>query len=68
MTLTGANGESNDEGGASIDTVSFFSAYGPTTEGRIKPELVAPGDQASEVAISMKLTFNVLETVYRKKK
>lgn len=28
-----------------IDTVSFFSSYGPTMDGRIKPEIVAPGDQ-----------------------
>lgn len=28
-----------------IDTVAFFSSYGLTTDGRIKPEVVAPGDQ-----------------------
>ena len=27
-----------------IDTVAFFSSYGPTTDGRVKPEVVAPGD------------------------
>lgn len=27
-----------------IDTVASFSSYGPTSDGRIKPELVAPGD------------------------
>lgn len=30
---------------ADIDTVSFFSSYGPTPDSRIKPELVAPGEQ-----------------------
>lgn len=28
-----------------IDTVSFFSSYGPTRDFRVKPEVVAPGDQ-----------------------
>lgn len=28
-----------------IDTVAFFSSYGLTRDGRIKPEVVAPGDQ-----------------------
>eukprot|EP00752_Nemacystus_decipiens_P005062 g4596.t1 len=30
---------------ANIDTVAWFSSYGPTKDGRIKPEVVAPGDQ-----------------------
>eukprot|EP00752_Nemacystus_decipiens_P015150 g13496.t1 len=30
---------------ADIDTISAFSSYGPTTDGRIKPEVVAPGDE-----------------------
>lgn len=30
---------------ADIDTVALFSSSGPTRDGRIKPELVAPGDQ-----------------------
>lgn len=29
---------------AGIDTVSYFSSYGPSTDGRVKPEIVAPGD------------------------
>lgn len=29
---------------ADIDTVAFFSSSGPTLDGRIKPEVVAPGD------------------------
>lgn len=32
------------EGEADIDTVSYFSSSGPTLDGRIKPEVVAPGD------------------------
>lgn len=31
--------------GASIDTVAFFSSYGPTLDQRIKPEVLAPGDK-----------------------
>ncbi|CAM9857304.1 unnamed protein product [Pylaiella littoralis] len=30
---------------ADIDTVAWFSSYGPTKDNRIKPEVVAPGDQ-----------------------
>lgn len=30
---------------ADIDTMAFFSSYGPTLDARIKPEVVAPGDQ-----------------------
>ncbi|CAM9895106.1 unnamed protein product [Pylaiella littoralis] len=30
---------------ADIDTVAYFSSYGPTIDNRIKPELVAPGDK-----------------------
>lgn len=32
------------QGQADIDTVTFFSSVGPTLDGRIKPEVVAPGD------------------------
>lgn len=28
-----------------IDTVSAFSSYGPTFDDRIKPEVLAPGDE-----------------------
>lgn len=35
------------EGNTTIDTVAFFSSYGPTTDGRVKPEVVAPGDMVS---------------------
>ena len=30
---------------ADIDTVAYFSSYGLMADGRIKPEVVAPGDQ-----------------------
>lgn len=30
---------------ADIDTVAYFSSYGPTADLRIKPDVVAPGDQ-----------------------
>ena len=30
---------------ANIDTIAWFSSYGPTNDGRIKPEVVAPGDK-----------------------
>lgn len=30
---------------ADIDTVAWFSPYGPTFDNRIKPEIVAPADQ-----------------------
>lgn len=33
--------------GADIDTVAYFSSFGPTDDGRIKPEVVAPGDRVS---------------------
>ena len=32
-------------GFADIDTVAYFSSYGFTNDDRIKPEVVAPGDQ-----------------------
>lgn len=30
-----------------MDTVAYFSSYGPTADGRIKPEVLAPGDMVS---------------------
>ena len=30
---------------ADIDTIAWFSSYGPAADGRIKPEVLAPGDQ-----------------------
>ena len=53
-TASGATrlGSTSAEGGhadgsngyGDIDTVAFFSSYGPTRDNRIKPEILAPGD------------------------
>lgn len=49
MTYTASDGSSIYDGTsdkhAGIDTVAYFSSYGFTDDGRIKPEIVAPGDQ-----------------------
>lgn len=47
LTVTGADGDINPvtSGFADIDTVAYFSSRGPTVDGRIKPEVLAPGDQ-----------------------
>lgn len=47
LTDTGANGSyyTAIQGFADIDTVSYFSSYGPVDDGRIKPEVLAPGDK-----------------------
>lgn len=31
-----------------IDEIAYFSSWGPTLDGRIKPEVVAPGDMVRE--------------------
>lgn len=36
--------ESGGEDSKDMDTVSYFSSKGPTIDGRIKPDVVAPGD------------------------
>ena len=36
--------ESAGVSGKDPDTVSYFSSKGPTIDGRIKPDIVAPGD------------------------
>lgn len=51
LGLPSASGE-----GAGIDTVAYFSAYGPTKDGRIKPEVVAPGDRVSGPRTSLSLS------------
>ena len=38
---------------ADINTLSFFSSYGPTLGGGIKPEVVAPGDQVGGKTITI---------------
>ena len=40
--------EALDDPMSDIDTVSYFSSQGPTEDGRIKPEIVAPGDQVRQ--------------------
>ncbi|CAN0472885.1 unnamed protein product, partial [Laminaria digitata] len=49
LTLTAEDGTAANgfNGFANIDTVSSLSSYGPTRDGRIKPEVVAPGDMVS---------------------
>lgn len=46
FTSTGSDGNilNTSTEWSDIDTVSFFSSFGPTQDNRIKPELVAPGD------------------------
>ncbi len=47
FTATNSDGDERvtvGQGYADIDTVSFFSSRGPTTDNRIKPDIVAPGD------------------------
>lgn len=48
LTVTTSSGEnlvSLDQDPSDIDGVAFFSSSGPTADNRIKPEIVAPGDQ-----------------------
>lgn len=53
QTSTSSDGGYEDPTGpattdpADIDTVAWFSSRGPTLDGRVKPEVVAPGDQVS---------------------
>lgn len=51
LTFTGEDGELGDgiTFSQDIDTVAYFSSYGPTEDGRIKPEVMAPGDVVSRV-------------------
>ncbi|CAM9167076.1 unnamed protein product [Ectocarpus fasciculatus] len=35
---------------AGVDTVAYFSSQGPTLDGRIKPDVVAPGDQVASAS------------------
>lgn len=49
QTLTTSDGDTYTSAmsaeAADIDTMAYFSARGPTLDGRIKPDVVAPGDQ-----------------------
>lgn len=42
ISMTGALYPDSDY--TDINTVAYFSSYGPTEDGRIKPEVMAPGD------------------------
>lgn len=44
---------------ADIDTVSFFSSYGLTKDSRIKPEILAPGDQVRFLLLIFATTSRV---------
>ncbi|CAN0484703.1 unnamed protein product, partial [Laminaria digitata] len=50
LTTTATDGKAatGTNGWADVDTVAVFSSYGPTQDGRIKPEVVAPGDAVRE--------------------
>lgn len=49
FTTTAEDGTAADgtNGSADMDTVAYYSSYGPTQDGRIKPEIVAPADMVS---------------------
>lgn len=53
LSATGADGQEADgtNGYADVDTVAYFSSFGPTRDGRIKPEVVAPGDAVRKRAV-----------------
>lgn len=46
LSWTGEDGKATNGSNRvqDIDTVAYFSSFGPTLDGRIKPEVVAPGD------------------------
>lgn len=46
---------SSEQESSDIDTVAFFSSYGPTPDNRIKPEIVAPGDRVRSTTKSVRL-------------
>jgi subtilisin family serine protease len=79
-TMVGLSNTINDPGNAALAItvgsthrdsphtygVSFFSSKGPTGDGRLKPDLVAPGERITSCASRSKLTkmkLNVPETV-----
>ena len=43
---------------ADIDTIGWFSSYGPAADGRIKPEVVAPGDKVREYVLAETGSFS----------
>lgn len=54
LTITGDDGDAGDgtNRAQDIDTMAYFSSYGPSLDGRIKPEVVAPGDLVSGAVVS----------------
>lgn len=42
-----------DVDSSDTDTVAYFSSYGPTNDGRIKPEVMAPGDMVCPQTINV---------------
>lgn len=60
LTSTSADGGVADgtNGYADVDTLAFFSSYGPTRDSRIKPEILAPGDAVS-THVLFKITFTM---------
>ena len=44
--------------------VSFFSSRGPTADGRVKPDLVAPGERILSAAHRFAKTANSVEKLY----
>lgn len=50
LSATGASGEASYGGtdrAQDIDMMAYFSSTGPALDGRIKPDVVAPGDMVS---------------------
>lgn len=53
LTVTSAVGTpiNSTNGFADVNMVSTFSSWGPTLDHRVKPEVVAPGDSVSTLAV-----------------
>lgn len=66
FTVTNADGEEIASGdtSAGIDTVSYFSSYGPSTDNRIKPEVVAPGDRVRGCVVRQGRVARATEGVF----
>ncbi|CAN0454006.1 unnamed protein product, partial [Scytosiphon promiscuus] len=66
LTKTSADGDRADgtNGYADVDTVAVFSSYGPTQDGRIKPEVVAPGDAVRMCVVRLISTFGTSNKLF----
>lgn len=51
----------SDVNASDIDTVAYFSSYGPTEDGRIKPEVMAPGDMVSQAVFLFRFVEGDIE-------